>query len=57
MENDIFEQRFRGLSPQIHCYVRPWPGEAPDHFNKNWKKGAKFYKADTRFAIEVERGY
>ena len=31
--------------------------EAPNHFNKEWKKGAKFYRADTRFAIETEQGY
>jgi len=29
----------------------------PKHFNRNWKKGAKFYRADTRFAIETEQGY
>ena len=31
--------------------------EAPNHFNKDWKKGAKFYRADTRFAVETEQGY
>ena len=31
--------------------------EFAKHHNKDWKKGAKFYRADTRFAIEVKNGY
>ncbi|MBR2981664.1 MAG: hypothetical protein IKC80_00385 [Kiritimatiellae bacterium] len=31
--------------------------EFAKHHNKDWKKGAKFYRANTRFAIEVKNGY
>ena len=30
--------------------------EMPKHLNAEWKKGATFYRADTRFAVEVENG-
>ncbi|MBR4259037.1 MAG: hypothetical protein IKQ17_08400 [Kiritimatiellae bacterium] len=31
--------------------------EKPNHFNRDWKKDAKFYRAETRFAVETEQGY
>ena len=30
--------------------------ELPKHLNREWKKKAKFYTADTRFAVELEDG-
>ena len=31
--------------------------EAPKHYNYDWKKDAKFYRSETRFAIKTEQGY